>query len=452
MIPLPIRVGEGGHREVSVMDESVFGPGMDMEDYLRKRALQIRDLEERKLFRAVGETLLLELYRHTRREYMDLERRVFDETESTQHQFPIFIGVTDLAHYDATDPFLHPLLPEDAEPRQHKMQDILECLNEGHPYPLYTVFLEADHQTVSAFSTEGKVYHCTVLTQRGEYRAQCAVRPQVAYHARIEELYHIFIANFLPWSTVCTAYLHKFFEVTLTSVEGMAPEDDILEIRVDFGEYQPFIRHDHFPLWNLWPMEEKTSTYPEPCVDKINYEHRIFAHRLRPECQYLMADPEVEVTNIRRLDGDLIFTCPEEAPQPWHLYRVEPPNSRSCSVYQVLSNLSRQSFAGDLSDRYRRGIRTKGEITRVLSSYGYDSYARFQDAVLEPLRGEPPSTYSMDGFLLDELRARQRGGMSLTLFFSSPRPEHFLTTDIMSFLVTQIQGLFPEYLCQGRLI
>ena len=43
------------------MAESVFEPGLDMEEYLAKRALEIPDLGERKLFKDVVEKLLIEL-------------------------------------------------------------------------------------------------------------------------------------------------------------------------------------------------------------------------------------------------------------------------------------------------------------------------------------------------------------------------------------------------------
>lgn len=42
--------------------------------------------------------------------------------------------------------------------------------------------------------------------------------------------------------------------------------------------------------------------------------------------------------------------------------------------------------------------------------------------------------------------------MAMILTFSSRQPDHFLTLDIMSFLVSQVQSLFPEYICQGKLV
>lgn len=436
----------------AAMEKSVFGDGIDMEEYFAKRALEIRDLDERRLFKAVGETLLLELYRHTQREYLALEKRVFDELEPQDGDCAIHIGVTDREHYDATDPFLHPMLDEDTQPPTHDAAELLQAVSGKRSYPLFTVFLEADCVTAREFSRPGRVYSGTVRTPRGEHRAACTVRLHDGYLSKIEELYGIFNLNFLPWSTVCTAYLHKFFIAELISVEGMEPEDTVTEVRIDFEEYQPQIRYSCFPVWNLCRTEEKTSAYPDGCVDKVNYDHHIFAHRLTSGCRYLVTNTDVEVTNIRSVAGDLIITCAESLPRRWSLYRVDTPSKSSHGVYPVLSNRSRERFAGNLSERYRRGVKTKAELARVLGAFGYDDYVTFQDAKLAPINAEEPVTYSMDDFLSDDLRAERNGKTALTLLFSSPRPEHFLTLDIMSFLTTQAQGLFPEYLCVGQLV
>lgn len=432
------------------MAQSVFGPGFDLEGYLAGRALEIQDLRERKLFKDVVEKLLVELYHHAQEEYAALEARVFGELQSAQSGYAICIGLTDRARYDATDPFLHPILTSDIEKRVHSVEELQASLLANQPYPLYSVFLETDYQTIQGFSVPGHIYHGVVLTEHGQYRAKCTVRPDGAYLRQVERLYHIFTSNYLPWSTVCAAYLHKFFQVELVAVEDIDPKETIQEIRVDFEGYAPSVRYDCFPLWNLAPVSEKTSTYPEPCVDRTNYDHRVFAHRLAQDRQYLVANTDVEITNVRRLEGDLFITCPEENPRQWMLYRVDRPSRQSRTPYPVLSNLCRESFAGDLSDRCRRGVKTKAEISRLLAAYGYEDYVVFQNVALEPSAGAQGQTYPMDGFILDELRT-EKAGMAMALTFSSRRPDHFLTLDIMSFLVSQVQSIFPEYICLGKL-
>ena len=96
------------------MAGSVFEPGLNMQEYLTMRALEIPDLSERKLFKDIVEKMVLELYQYTQDEFSALEARIFGELESVESNYAIYIGLVDRAHYDATDPFLHPILFSDS--------------------------------------------------------------------------------------------------------------------------------------------------------------------------------------------------------------------------------------------------------------------------------------------------------------------------------------------------
>lgn len=62
----------------------------------------------------------------------------------------------------------------------------------------------------------------------------------------------------------------------------------------------------------------------------------------------------------------------------------------------------------------------------------------------------PSLTYNMDDFIADEFRT-QKNREVLLLRFGAVAPENYLNMDIVSFLVTQAQKLFPEYECRGML-
>ena len=61
------------------------------------------------------------------------------------------------------------------------------------------------------------------------------------------------------------------------------------------------------------------------------------------------------------------------------------------------------------------------------------------------------SSYNMDSFLADELRTGT-AGQPLVIRFTAMDPSHYLNEDIMSFLVTQVQRIFPDYHCVGEII
>lgn len=431
-----------------------YGQDFDMKEYIRKRMLEITELRDREVFKEAAGDILSAVYEYNRQAYEALEQRILDECTPDQSRYAVYISLTDRQHYDETDHFLYPMQPEDTRETEISCQDISDALSEGRQPRLYTVYVRGTATQVNRMlRQEGRTFNAVISTGKGEYRASVCVRRNTRYMQMIEELYAVFGVNFQPWLTVCTAYLSKLVDVYLCSAEKVRDREEIDRIRVDFEEYAGLVRYGMIPLWNLRPLTEKTSTYPNPCVDKVNYEHQFFAQRLRADCENLVRDTDAEITNIRRLNGDLYITCPVERPCEWNLYEVHQRTGGGKYQYPVLSNQYKESFSGNITEMFRRSIKTKAEMARLIESFDYGGWLTFRGFELcaEVPPGCTESNYNMDGFLADELRTG-RAGQALVIRFTAKDQADYLNEDIMSFLVTQVQRIFPEYHCVGEII
>lgn len=431
-----------------------YGQDFDMKDYIGKRMLEITQPGDRELFKATVGDILCALYEYNRQAYEGLEQRVLKECSPGQYRYAVNISMTDRQHYDETDRFLYPMRPEDVKEVKLSCQDLKTTFAEEKRFRLYTVFIQGTATQVrQLFRREERTFSGVIKTEKREYKASFLLRQNTDYIQMIEELYAVFGANFQPWSTVCTAYLTKLADVYLCWSEKLRDNEEIDRIQIDFEEYAGQVRYGMIPLWNLRPLTEKTSTYPNPCIDKINYEHPIFAQRLNPDCGYLVRDTKAEITNIRRLNGDLYITCPIERPCEWRLYEVYRGTGREKYPYPVLSNQYKESFSGNITEMFRRSIKTKAEMGRLIESFDYKDYLTFDGFELctEISQECRDANYNMDSFLTDELRTGNAGQL-LVIRFMARDSANYLNEDIMSFLVTQVQRIFPDYRCVGRII
>ncbi len=57
----------------------------------------------------------------------------------------------------------------------------------------------------------------------------------------------------------------------------------------------------------------------------------------------------------------------------------------------------------------------------------------------------------MNFFIKDEIRD-QKGRRQLILLFKSKEKEKWLLRDIISFIASEVQELYPEYQCGGKLV
>lgn len=427
---------------------------IDLAEYVHKRMMEITELEDRILFRQVVEEALLKVHDYTRQAYQELEEKILGECRPLLNHYAIYLTISNLEHYDATDSFLYPMRYEDAKKVELSWQDIQDGIKKGEERRLYTIFLKGSASGLhSLLNEKDRIFTGTIKTHYREYRASFRLKQNREYLRMVEELYSIFDASGQPWWTVCTAYLNKLFDVCLVNCEEMEGKEAITEIQPDFEEYTGVVEYDVIPLWNLQSITEKSSTYPDPCIDKINYEHCIFSQRLKPECEYLIKNKDVEITGIRRLNGDLYITCPEEKPCEWQLYQINSGKKGGHYPNPVLSNQYKDSFSGNITEMYRKSIKTKGEMARLVEAFAYEGYVKFHDFYLCDRLPEEciPANYNMDTFILDEIRVN-RTGQPMVIEFKAVDPENYLNEDIMNFLVTQIQKVLPDYQCVGKLV
>lgn len=432
------------------MDEK---QNFSMKDYIEKRMLEITDLNQRRIFKRTVGDLLVHVYEYSKKAYEKLESDILDECREEGNRYAVYISMTDREHYDETDTFLYPMKTEDAKKENISCQEIKDAAAREEPLKLFTVFLKDTASRIYfLLNQKERSFFGRIKTEKGEYQGTFSLKRNNEYLKMVEELYAVFGANFKPWQTICTAYLTKLLDVYLNTVEEIGDEEEIQEIVVDFEEYTGQMEYDRIPLWNLKSLKEKTSAYPDPCIDKINYEHQFFSQRLHENCSYLVKDAGVEITNIRRLHGDLYITCPVPMPCDWNFYELHQKAEKENRIYPVLSNQYKESFSGCITEMYKKSIKTKAEMARLMESFDYGEYLTFQGfEILDHVPRECiPCNYNMDGFMKDEIRT-ETAEWVLMISFRAADQENYLNEDIMSFLVTQVQRIFPDYCCVGRI-
>lgn len=428
---------------------SVFDENFNMKEYLAKRLLEIEDLPNRRIYKELVGKIFYDLHHDIESEYKDLEKRVFDEISMPIEGSELITSIVSKKMYDVTDQFLFPMRPEDLNPLQVDSELLLEAVQRQGAFYLYTVFLQADYLEACRFYQPDRIFGGCIRTEHSEFTARFSVRPNDRYRNKIAELYEIFQVNYLPWRSVCAPYIFKLFDVYIISIENWDAKETIIEARVDFEEYNAQVQYDQIPLWNISIVSIKTSTCPEPCIDKINYEHRLFKQKFKPDAKYLVANREAGILNIRWLRGDLMITCPAPDPLQWDLYQFHIPVNR---LYPNpdMGNGIKSTFAAKVRGWFEPRIKTKQEIARLLSSFAAAEKLEFIKARLLPNPVEK-ETYCVDFFIADELRCG-KWETALVLEFRPKDPENYLNRDLMSFLVGIVQHYFPEYECCGRLL
>ena len=120
--------------------------------------------------------------------------------------------------------------------------------------------------------------------------------------------------------------------------------------------------------------------------------------------------------------------------------------------YNLMTNKVKVNFSNKMSLEKRYTIKTKSELARVINSFEASKYLKFKEVILQDYTDSfDYEAYDVNDFIIDEIRddnVKKR----LILQFEPVDKENYLNKDILSFLVSEVSFLYPEYKCEGRLL
>lgn len=420
------------------MAEHFFEDGFDYKKYINDRLLEIEDTNKRSEIKEVVADMLLPFYEHMEESYQKLEQKMCEAENEYERNFQIITGIEAKSRIDLLDEGMFPMRMEDLEETEICTETLLECLNKQKEYKLYSVFVQADYSVVKEIIQSKRIFRASIKTKYGVYLASARLILKEEYLNQIEELYTVFLNNGVEWKTVCAPYLYKFFDVMLCDI-AYFEEEDILEITIDFEEYGSYMKYDYIPVWNIRMIKSKSSAYPEFCFDQIHYEHFIYAAKIDKDNDYLVLGKK-RLWKVYRYKGDLRIQCEESKPIEWELLEFSTKQSDKKKEFPYMRNAT---------GMVKRSVKTKAEAKKYVEELAYGNYLSLYDVNFNP-HTEEEQTYLCDAFLSDEIRTDSKRP-NLYFEFIPKELENIWNKDIMSYVVSHMQLLYPEYDCKGIL-
>ena len=425
-----------------------------MEDEIYEKLNKIESLEDKVLLKNVLNGVFVALEDYTDKKINSIEDRVFSEIKYKKEKYNIFSGLIKKDNIDLTNDFLYPILPLDLEEDVIETQDILKALEKGEPLKLFKVFMKCDYKVFNEFLNKDLKFKGVIETDKRIHEADFVVRKNNEYKSAIENLYESFINNNIAWSTINNPYIHKFADVYIvSSKDTIEADENIVKVDVDFGEYSKYVNYDMIPMWNIKKLVLKGSGFPVPCEDKVNYEHTISVAKEGKDNGYLVNLNKQDVNYVMFKDESIIVSSKDDTPQKWEILKIISfgEDKEKDYEFKLMSNEININFSNKLLFKNPLNIRTKSELSRVINSYKAANYLSFKEISLKDNDNFNEETYEVNDFIIDEIR-EEKIKRKMILYFQPKDKENYLNLDILSFLVSEVQLIYPEYKCEGRLI
>ena len=422
-----------------------------MKNMIQTRLNKIENLNDRKLLKSVLIDVYENMMDYNKDMYRQLEQRLYNETEIEPDKTAIYTAMDYLDNIDPISDFLHPMIQSDLE-NPIDLKEMTEKINVGDEVTVASIFMKCSNSIISKMLSEGSTYKCVVKTNANRYELNAKARRCTKYIDEIERLYRVFQQNKVAWNTVNCPYAYKFIDIVMVPETKFVENEVISEVSVDLGEYDAYKELNVIPLWNIRAVDCEDKSFPMPANDRINYDHFVSLEKHGEQNAYLIALGNLNFLYSKRLENGIVIVSDSENQEKWTLLKIEAPTNlkRQNISFEMLSNKKDLGFVGRYAAVKSLVIRTRGEIARLMNSYAMSKHVSFQSVeILENYDGTI-ETIDYNSFIDDNIRIDASKKIMLLKFVVNGG-ENYLNYDKISFLVSEIQLLFPEYKCVGAL-
>ena len=160
---------------------------------------------------------------------------------------------------------------------------------------------------IAEIKEEKPVFNGIVVTNHGQFAGKFTLVYDDFYVNKTHELYDVACINTLPWQTLCIPYFYKMFKVEIVELPGFDPQEEIKEIKIDYASLANYIVENPLPVWNITNIKIKTGTYPDPCIDHVNYEHVLFRQNFKKNCEYMIISNDEKLKYYKKKSSERVY-------------------------------------------------------------------------------------------------------------------------------------------------
>ncbi len=422
----------------------VFEYKFDFQRYIAQRIQEIEDLEERKF----AKKLLLEgfanVVKSSEYKYHELENYIYKELEIPGNLYTVCTAVMKKEHYTLPNGSLVPINSEDLN------KDVLkDKLSSSGLIYLETIYLQLSKEECRKFEKQKQRMAC-MLNLESSQMVYVLIRPAKRYTEAVEWLFHLFKDNHIPWVTVNTGHLEKFYDVFLYKSESI-PDITDEEVEIDWGEYKEAVCRGLMPLWNVQRFSFNSIDFKALSIDGI-YEHVFFMDDKENKNGYLI-EMNQDIMDILREKEQLVLKSVQKTFENWIAVRIIliSPDIFQHGSYPVLSNFRKDSFLRRLAKKSRANLMTRSDLYRRIMELDIRDYIDFIGYEILDNGKEYSTATGMNWFIQDELFPME--DRKILLFrFEEKQPGNYLNDSMMHFAISQLQLENNEYRCVGVML
>lgn len=433
----------------------------DQEKWISEKVLLIEDLTQREEFRRLMTQIMFPLSREIAVAKENMEKNIQMEDDRNR-QIEIVMGLMNHEELFLHEESFGAVLERDTEQILVDPSELMASLKKGEGYPLYSVYLNCDYETLLRIENSAVFFPVELVTEYGSYIGQAELVRDQAYDEPLEDLYEIFFRNGFQFFSLNTKYIRHMYRIVIRELESPILETEIKRLQLEFGEYGEMICQGYFPVWNVKSKLLKTSVYPKLLEDSLCFEHRILSEKLTENAKYLIRNNQtlrrifyddssyqgkneykgvltkehrdpIQANSIHQ--RDLVIWCDQSRPGQWEALEILPVTEALNLRFALCNNKK--------TGRARR-LQTKAEVFALVNELNCKDIKIRDVSVTCPSGFREFATYDMDFYITDKIGLSETSPKLYVSFEVADRSRMDLADDL-SFIKTVLESVYPQY-------
>ncbi|MGL6065075.1 MAG: hypothetical protein ACRC0S_08335 [Fusobacteriaceae bacterium] len=419
---------------------------MDEIEKIYEEGLKKISRDERELFRIISRETLKKLSEELQNRIFDFEKRILETEINTKRTVEIVTFLVSRKNYYLYEDKFSPILKEENYTDDFlENTDILEYRNIFLNIPYDEIEKYNDYKINGTIKTKDKDYSVVFRMENMEKQ----------YEEQVRKLYDVLCINNTKYRTCNIPDSKRAFKIILDEAYEELKEElkgiEIKDVILEKGKLEDKWIEDSILVWNIKENEVISKGEIRPTKNKIHIEHTVYFEK--PEDMYLCPTEESEIYYITNLSTGTRIVTSDTKEVKWKFYNIPKIDYRTLkkNEREIFSNRIKPNFLTAYREESTERVRNLGELKRIITSFpDVEKLLDLVDIKILKNYEKEKKCYYINKFIEDEFSLKGKVGY-LCLYFNSKEKSNY-QIDMLSFIVSEIQLIFPEYECLGEIL
>ncbi len=266
-----------------------------------------------------------------------------------------------------------------------------------------------------------------------------------------KEVLRVFKLNSIDWKIQNNLYHRRFFELYIENLPEEIGYKELKDIEVDYEEFQNEVYENSFLVWNIMEKDVLMDKLRNDVLEKYMNKAKIYSNESTSD---LMKISNGRIFKIERYETFIYIYTDEEPNNNWKLWNIrniESVEKYNKLKYKLLGNRQELDLITKLKADKGKRVRSEAEIFEAVNSFTDIQNLKLEKIRLNGYVENPIEGYNANRVFDETVTFRRKKKDILYLYFSVKNEKDKYLYDELSFMLSNIEYLYPEYEVKGVL-